>query len=47
MTNLSKTINTLDQLTNAIDEHKHKYELIELINSQVADDTYIVLSDTE
>lgn len=42
MTNLTKSIRTLNQLTDAIDKHEHKDELIELINSQVLEDTYIV-----
>ena len=42
MTNLTKSIRTLDQLTDAIDQHDHKDELIELIHSQVLEDTYIV-----
>ena len=42
MTNLNRSINTLAQLIEQVDNHTNKEELIELINEQVTDDTYIV-----
>tara|TARA_B100000902_G_scaffold58663_1_gene65640 strand:- start:3850 stop:3984 length:135 start_codon:yes stop_codon:yes gene_type:complete len=39
MTNSTKA---LAKLINEIDAHKHKDELIKLLNDQVADDTFIV-----
>lgn len=40
MTNLNRSINTLAQLIEQVDNHTNKEELIELINEQVSDDTY-------
>ena len=42
MTNLNRSINTLAQLIEQVDNHTNKEELIKLINEQVTDDTYIV-----
>ena len=42
MTNLNRSINTLAQLIEQVDNHTNKDELIELIREQVLDDTYIV-----
>jgi PII-like signaling protein len=40
---MTKTLLTeLPKLIEVIDKHEHKDELIELLNSQVAEDTYIV-----
>lgn len=40
MTNLNRSITTLAQLIEQVDNHTNKEELIELINEQVSDDTY-------
>ena len=42
MTNLNRSITTLAQLIEQVDNHSYKDELILLLNEQVADDTYIV-----
>jgi len=40
MTTLNRSINTLSQLIEQIDNHSNKEELIKLITEQVSDDTY-------
>ena len=40
MTTLNRSINTLSQLIEQIDNHSNKEELIKLITDQVSDDTY-------
>ena len=43
MTILNKLFTTrLDNLVEQVDNHDYKSELIDLINQQVSDDTYIV-----
>jgi hypothetical protein len=42
MTNLNRSITTLAQLIEQVDNHTNKEELIELITDQVSDDTYQV-----
>ena len=43
MTNLNRSITTLAQLIEQVDNHKNKEELIELITDQVSDDTYQII----
>ena len=40
MTTLNRSITTLAQLIEQVDNHTNKEELIKLINEQVSDDTY-------
>ena len=40
MTNLNRSITTLAQLLEQVDNHTNKEELIALITDQVSDDTY-------
>ena len=42
MTNLNRSINTLAQLIEQVDNHTNKDELIEIMREQVLDDTYLI-----
>ena len=47
MTTLNRSINTLAQLIEQVDNHTNKEELIELMYQQIQDDTLVVYKNTD